>query len=792
MEEDPRTLRLTTNDTLHFLSTLYQDTPGGWLELRFIAPKGSALRSPLVEWFPMPLDNPQALLRAITTRNQAGYNVHFGVALRRQRKDKGAGKKEDALYLTALWAETDAKDFGGDLEAARQAIERHNPTVIIFTGGGWHGYWLLEALLEITDGNRADIERTLKGLAKATGGDRAVAEIARVMRLPGTINTKPERNNARCEVVSVTDRRYSFGELYLDYAPLIPDPKPKVQAALETDGDELRRALFCIPPDVIDYNEWLAVLAALRHELGASEAVALAEQWTGHCSKPGEVAAKIKSFEKGYSGTPATAGTIFHLARQYGYAPPQREPREKPVKLSYDERPVLPEPTPEPLTLRAYAPYMFVCPEYALIHLHTMTAGIADDFTAAQLAEIMGCSKDKAQRMINVALEWELVGEGAAKLKTIDTPPDSILFNSAARHYHLTPKRGYDMVLRELPHRVLAVLEAPEPGRVGKDEAAETGLNAALAEQIEVTTAVIADTDEALEVSARAERRAWELAREIERLAEYDDTPFTPDTLPGSVRELRTMLIEALIATKPDGVWRHYDFVPLVGVKRDSISYLIAKSSKIAPAPNPVFRDFPIEGEDKHKAVRARCREHHGAPVAWLDARGEVISPFSRDVPKNAAGIKLNCGKTYVKRDPATVTAEPVDAPAPDETPVTEPEPVDEEKQAQRRAQLQVLPRLRGCLEARGWRHFPGPYGYWERDDKSYPNTWEGIVEALLTDYEWAAEQAKQIDIATDPLFETALELGAVIKPVEMKSPFIRIRMNGNNGRCPKSPTRRA
>ena len=93
-------------------------------------------------------------------------------------------------------ADADAKDYDGDLDEARRRIEALHPSITVFTGGGYQGYVLLEQPLAITDENRADVKRTLQGIAKAIGSDPSVAELARIMRLPGTINTKPGRNGA--------------------------------------------------------------------------------------------------------------------------------------------------------------------------------------------------------------------------------------------------------------------------------------------------------------------------------------------------------------------------------------------------------------------------------------------------------------------------------------------------------------------------------------------------------------------------------------------------------------------
>ena len=59
------------------------------------------------------------------------------------------------------------------------------------SGHGLHLYWLFkEPLLNVPRGNVEHVEAVLRQLADHVGGDLAVCEVARLMRLPGTHNTK--------------------------------------------------------------------------------------------------------------------------------------------------------------------------------------------------------------------------------------------------------------------------------------------------------------------------------------------------------------------------------------------------------------------------------------------------------------------------------------------------------------------------------------------------------------------------------------------------------------------------
>ena len=78
------------------------------------------------------------------------------------------------------------------------------PSCITFTGGGYHAYWWLDA--PAADLSHAG--RTLRALARHLGGD--TLSVAQSLRLPQTINTKPDRGGL-CHVIQMNDQRHSLG-----------------------------------------------------------------------------------------------------------------------------------------------------------------------------------------------------------------------------------------------------------------------------------------------------------------------------------------------------------------------------------------------------------------------------------------------------------------------------------------------------------------------------------------------------------------------------------------------------
>ena len=92
------------------------------------------------------------------------------------------------------------------------------------------------------------------------------------------------------------------------------------------DIDQLiQNALSFIPPRTPgsgNYDECRQVLMALVNHYGASDAEIIAEQWSPSIKgSTWNIHAKIRSFRRGG----ITIGTLFHIAKQYGFRFPQRQ-----------------------------------------------------------------------------------------------------------------------------------------------------------------------------------------------------------------------------------------------------------------------------------------------------------------------------------------------------------------------------------------------------------------------------------------------------------------------------------
>ena len=103
-------------------------------------------------------------------------------------------QKRYIAAINCLYAEFDAKTYG-----SKEAIQEHiatatfpEPSVIIDSGGGLHGYWLLDQPYVIeTDDQRLCAEIIQRDwVQKVVGGDPSVHDLVRILRAPGTLNFK--------------------------------------------------------------------------------------------------------------------------------------------------------------------------------------------------------------------------------------------------------------------------------------------------------------------------------------------------------------------------------------------------------------------------------------------------------------------------------------------------------------------------------------------------------------------------------------------------------------------------
>ena len=179
-----------------------------------------------------------------------GQDVYVGVGL--APRNYGPGRRcpsEEIAGLVGLWADFDLRSEAHGHKVLPPTVqdaltiipEVLPPTLVVATGNGAHAWWLFKEPY-IFDGQeeRKTAARlvarwqTLLGLNAAARGwafDRLL-DLARILRIPGTVNTKDPAHPKPVTLLAHSGRRYnpSDFEAWLDDAA-VPDPAAEEQAA---------------------------------------------------------------------------------------------------------------------------------------------------------------------------------------------------------------------------------------------------------------------------------------------------------------------------------------------------------------------------------------------------------------------------------------------------------------------------------------------------------------------------------------------------------------------------------
>jgi len=145
----------------------------GYLEFRLIHKSGR-----IKQIFVLTGSDYRQVLREVKRYNEQGYNAYFGTATRSRK----SGTASDVLYTNCLWV---------DIDGPRTWLNKYHPppSIVVNSGHGYQVFWLLEDIIFLTNPKMCAILTTkLKKLCAAVHGDMAATDVARVLRVPGTIN----------------------------------------------------------------------------------------------------------------------------------------------------------------------------------------------------------------------------------------------------------------------------------------------------------------------------------------------------------------------------------------------------------------------------------------------------------------------------------------------------------------------------------------------------------------------------------------------------------------------------
>lgn len=194
---------------IDFFAELYATVPAGLgqIELRRI-PHGNG--------FPdRAFCADEARLNAVVNnwgREDLHSGLYYGVSLRRQGAT--TGKKEDVVAVPALWADIDTDKLGWDQTLTLGALKAHalRPSLVVNSGYGFHAYWLLKEpviLPEYDPRKIHQVEQTIAAVSEVFGQYDRTHDITRVLRVPGSWNTKDIKKPRPVKLV-VADWRLEY------------------------------------------------------------------------------------------------------------------------------------------------------------------------------------------------------------------------------------------------------------------------------------------------------------------------------------------------------------------------------------------------------------------------------------------------------------------------------------------------------------------------------------------------------------------------------------------------------
>ena len=222
---------------------LFLDSMHGLVELAWTDPgDGAPKHAQLFE-----IDRLDELVEKAVALNGERRNVYLGAALRKETTPPfGRSNGVDFLAATAVWSDLD--DPGGTVRAAEVYKQLGTPpTLVVVTGATPHQraqlWWKLdEPALEATV-----VKALLGGAQRTLGGDAAVVDPARIMRLGGSVAwpTKSGRIAELTQVLLFRDRpAYGVARLAAAF-PAAKDAEPGLDIGSEgVDVDELVAAVL--------------------------------------------------------------------------------------------------------------------------------------------------------------------------------------------------------------------------------------------------------------------------------------------------------------------------------------------------------------------------------------------------------------------------------------------------------------------------------------------------------------------------------------------------------------------
>jgi len=166
----------------------------------------------------------------------------------------GKRNKANAIEIAGLFTDSDFKSIAAGEAEIRKALEqlRCPPTMRVHSGNGFHSYWLFNEPLLLTPDNRDRVEAALRQLADLVAGDLAVCEVARLMRLPGSHNSKGG-SWLEVTVERIDGPRYELDDL----EEWLAESAPVLRRALVSHSSGAQAQSNAVPGNAVPDNPFL-------------------------------------------------------------------------------------------------------------------------------------------------------------------------------------------------------------------------------------------------------------------------------------------------------------------------------------------------------------------------------------------------------------------------------------------------------------------------------------------------------------------------------------------------------
>jgi len=217
-------------------------------------------------------ENVVDVLKDLGDYNLSG-SIYVGIAPRKETKK--AGQKsgaENVLPYRCVCADFDGKDYPDIsiealLQFAQERVEKAGlprPSMIIFTGHGYHFYWKTDAPIQVEEWVQIE-----KALAKTLGSDEKIASSTRVMRVPGFVNMKEPGKPIDCALIEVVkDSMYNCETQILPHIQRYMNNTCAEVASSLGNEEVTKKARLCLEyladTRADDYGQWIQVGLALK------------------------------------------------------------------------------------------------------------------------------------------------------------------------------------------------------------------------------------------------------------------------------------------------------------------------------------------------------------------------------------------------------------------------------------------------------------------------------------------------------------------------------------------------